>query len=156
MNAQLKPLPVFGRESSDEVIREIIPLFEAHYAEIAHFKDIPLNIDYDAYFRIEARGSLRIYTIRDGLRLAGYAIFTVNHSLHYSGSLQARQDILYLDPLYRQGALGYRFIAWCDGQLKAEGVDVVHHHQKVKHPVLGRILERQGYAAVDVIWSKRL
>lgn len=156
MNAQLKPQPQFARESSDTVINEIAPLLENHWAEIAHYPDIPVGVDYDAYLRIEAKGALRIYTIRVGIELVGYALFTVNHSLHYSSSLQARQDVLYLDPTYRRGRVGWKFIAWCDTQLKAEGVQVVHQHAKIAHPQLAVLLPRLGYEAVDVIWSRRL
>lgn len=156
MNAQLKPQPQFARESSDTVINEIAPLLENHWAEIAHYPDIPVGVDYDAYLRLEANGQLRIYTIRVGIELVGYALFTVRHSLHYQSSLQAHQDVLYLDPCYRRGRVGWKFIAWCDTQLKAEGVMVVYQHQKLAHPALGAILDRIGYEPVDMLWARRL
>jgi hypothetical protein len=156
MSAQLKPVPAFARESSDTVINEIAPLLEAHWAEIAHYPDIPVNVNYDAYFKFESLNALRIYTVRVGLALVGYAIFQVRPNLHYQSSLQAQQDVLYLCPEHRNGRLGWRFIAWCDAQLQAEGVQVVYQHQKVAHPALGRILHRLGYEAVDTLWAKRL
>jgi len=148
-------VPAFARETSEEVINEIAPLFEAHFREIAHYPDIPLNVDYDAYLRLEARGCLRIYTIRVGLELVGYAIFAVARSMHYSGSLQARQDVIYLDPRYRHGRLGFRFIGWCDTQLKAEGVQVVFQHVKAAHN-FGPMLERLGYELIDYMYGRRL
>jgi hypothetical protein len=156
MNAQLKLIPQFNRESSDTVINEIAPLLEAHWAEIAHYPDIPVNCNYDAYLKLEAAGILRIYTVRAHLALIGYAIFLVSPNLHYGGSLQAKQDVLYLAPAYRRGRMGWRFIVWCDEQLRAEGVQVVVQHQKIAHPALGRILERIGYQAVDTLWMRRL
>ena len=147
--------PSFARETSEEVIQEIAPLFEAHYREIAHYQDIPLSVDYAAYLRLEARGCLRIYTIRVGILLVGYAIFAVARSMHYSTSLQARQDILYLDPEYRHGRLGMRFIAWCDEQLRAEGVQVVFQHIKAAHN-FGPMLERLGYELIDHMYGRRL
>ncbi len=155
MNAQLKPLPQFARESSATVIDEIKPLLEAHYAEIAHYKDIPINCDFDAYLRLEAAGRLRIYGIRVDAILIGYAIFTVAKSLHYSGSLQAHQDVLYLDPAYRKGRVGLRFIQFCDSQLQADGVQVVFHHVKAAHN-FGPMLERMGYELIDHIYGRRL
>jgi len=156
MNAQLRPQPAFARESSDTVINEIAPLLEAHWAEIAHYPDILVHVDYDAYLRLEANGQLRIYTIRVGVELVGYALFTVRHSLHYRSSLQAHQDVLYLAPTYRRGRVGWKFIAWCDTQLKAEGVQVVYQHTKLAHPALGLILDRIGYERVDMLWARRL
>lgn len=155
MNAQLDLKPQFARESSGDVMGEIAPLLEDHWAEIAHYPDIPVAVNYEAYLKIEARGSLRIFTVR-APQLVGYAIFTVNHSLHYSSSLQARQDVLYLDPCYRKGRVGLAFIRWCDTQLQAEGVQVVFHHQKLIHAALGAVLDHLGYEPVDMIWQKRL
>lgn len=97
-----------------------------------------------------------MYTARevDG-SLIGYCVYFVKHAPHYAASIQAAQDVLYVARSHR-GGTGYRFIAWCDEQLAAEGVQVVYQHAKVAHPALGRILERQGYEAVDVIYAKRL
>jgi GNAT superfamily N-acetyltransferase len=156
VNAQLKPQPAFARESCSDVLGEIAPLLEAHWAEIAYYPDIRVKVNYAAYFKFETHGVLRIYTIRVEGALVGYAIFQVNLNLHYGDSLQAQQDVLYLDPRYRQGRLGWRFIAWCDEQLRANGVQVVRHHQKLAHPALGKILHRLGYEPVDMLWTRRL
>lgn len=154
MNAVLKPVPIFHREAIDDVIEEITPLLTAHYKEIAHFQAIPLDPDYGRYARMEAAGVLRIFTARLDGSLIGYAIFAVDRSAHYHGSLQACQDILYVHPMNR-GGLGLRLIRYCDRALKAEGVDVVRHHVKVAHN-FGRMLEREGYELEDVIYVKRL
>lgn len=157
MNAQLNPVPQFGRELASEALAdEMRPLLEAHYAEIAHYPDIPLDVDIARYIRAEAQGQLRIYTIRIDGNLAGYADFTIARSPKYQSSLQANQGDLFLLPDYRRGRIGINFIRWCDVQLKGEGVQVVYQHQKVKHPALGRVLEHLGYEQIDVIWGKRL
>jgi GNAT superfamily N-acetyltransferase len=155
MNAQPQLALEFDREFVTDVMHEIKPLLEQHFSEIAHYPDIPLNVNHEAYLRMESTGSLRIYTIRMACTLVGYAIFTVSHSLHYSGSLQAKQDVLYLDPSYRKGRTGWRFIEWCDAQLKAEGVQVVYQHVKAAHN-FGPMLERIGYELVDCLYGRRL
>jgi hypothetical protein len=156
MNETLKPAPVFAREDSTTVIEEIKPLLTEHYLEIAHYKDIELQVDYEGYLRLEKAGILRIFTTRlDGL-LVGYAIFKVAYSTRYGKSLQAGQDVLYLAPDYRRGRWGIRFINWCDLQLKMEGVQVIYQHQKLAHPALGVVLQRLGYTPVDTLWAKRL
>lgn len=152
----------FQRESlTDAVWNEALPLLVAHWREIAHYPDIPLDPDVVAYRAAEGIGLIRFYTIRDfdpvdlSERLVGYAVFFVRPNMHYKGSLQASQDVLYVDPAHR-GTLGYRFIAWCDEQLKAEGVQVACHHAKAAHPQLGRVLAKLGYTEVDRIFVKRL
>jgi GNAT superfamily N-acetyltransferase len=155
MNAQLKPQPEFRRELACEALaREIAPLLEAHYREIAHYPD-PLRVDYARYLRAEAMGQLRLFTIRVEGALVGYADFTLDKSPKY-GILQASQGDLFLLPEYRRGRVGIRFIRWCDEALKTERVMVVYQHTKIAHPAMGKVLEHLGYEPIDIIWGKRL
>jgi hypothetical protein len=145
----------FQRETlNGHLWAELMPLLAAHWYEIAHYPDIPLDVDVNAYEMAEHAGMLRLYTVRDDGRLMGYAVFFVRPNMHYQGSIQASQDVLYLDPAIR-GGTGYRFIRWCDEQLRAHGVQAVYQHVKAKHN-FGPILERQGYELVDLIYAKRL
>lgn len=144
----------FQREKASLVLTEVRPLLEMHWAEIAAYKDIPLEPDLEAYARIDESGGLRVFTARDEANtLIGYNIFFVHRNLHYKSSLQANQDILYIHPDKR--GFGMRFILWCDKELKTEGVQVVYHHVKAKHD-FGPMLERMGYNLVDKIYAKRL
>jgi len=144
----------FTRESIAACMVEAKALVEQHYHEIAHYPDIPLDPDWDTYLKAEHAGAVRAYFVRDDGTLRGYAIFFVRPNMHYKTSLQANQDILYIDRSLR-GTTPLRFIKWCDAQLKAEGCQVVYHHVKVAHD-FGPILKRMGYEAIDTIWGKRL
>lgn len=132
---------------------EALPLLDLHYKEIAHYLDIPLKPNFEGYFNAEDSGALRVFTARKEGKLIGYAIFFLKHNLHYSSSLQAAQDILFLHPGHR--GTGGRFIKWCDTQLQAEGVQAVYHHVKAAHN-FGPLLERMGYSLVDHIYARRL
>lgn len=146
----------FRREVySVNLAKEFLPLLKAHWTEIAHYDDIPLNPDLKGYEACEQRGALRIYTFRRDKILMGYQIYFVGPNPHYQDSLQANQDILYLAPHERRGFAGYRFIQWCDGQLKAEGIQVTYQHVKAHHDY-GLILERMGYSLMDKIYARRL
>ncbi len=146
----------FARESVDDVLHEILILAKAHYAEIAHYQDIPLDISVDRFRTAEDNGQLRIYTARAPF-LVGYGVFAVGTSPKYSGSLQAIESDLFLAPAYRLGRVGSKFIAWCDEQLKAEGVQVVYRHVKAKPELnFGPLLARMGYEHIDNIWGRRL
>lgn len=145
----------FQRERLSDIRSEIAPLLEAHWHEIAHYDDIPLDPDWDAYDQSEDLGLVRCFTVRhDGL-LAGYAVFVVRTNPHYRMSKQANQDVLFLIPEMRRSSTGARLIAWCDDQLRSEGCQVVIQHIKAKHN-FGPLLERQGYELVDLIYAKRL
>lgn len=145
----------FKRERAHDVIQEMLPLFEKHYIEIAHFKDIPLDPDFETYMKMEDAGILRVYTARNeqGV-LIGYAVYFLKHNLHYKSSLQALQDIIFIDPAHR--GVGAKLIIWCDRELKKEGVQLVCQHIKVATPHTIALFKRLGYEEIDVILGKRL
>jgi GNAT superfamily N-acetyltransferase len=130
-------------------------LLERHYLEIAHFKDIALDIDWEAYEKCETAGKLRCFAARIEGDLIGYVVYLVNHNPHYKGSLQAVQDVLYMAPERRGLFAGSRLIAYADRCLAAEGVQAVYHHAKAAYP-LDSVLRRNGYELVDTLWAKRL
>lgn len=141
---------------TNDLAVEVMPLLELHYHEIASFKDIPLAPDFTAYKQREADGLLRVYTAREDGKLIGYACFFFARNLHYSTSVQAVQDVLYIDPGQRGRGFGPEFLAFCDAALAADGAEVVFHHVKEAHPALGILLSRMGYGATERIWAKRL
>lgn len=145
----------FAREFLHQVWDESMPLVKAHYQEIAHYQDIELKPDRDRYMAIEDAGGVRLFTVREEGRLIGYCLFLVSRHPHYMGSLQAMQDVLYLDPSLRGRLIGYRFINWCDEKLKADGVQVVMQHTKDTHN-FGPMLERMGYEIMYHVFARRL
>jgi GNAT superfamily N-acetyltransferase len=147
---------VFALEPlTPELGQETMPLLEAHWREIAHDLTIPLSPDWERYYALQAAGSIRVYTARREGEIIGYAVFIVNRNLHYSTSLQAVQDILFIREDLRRGTLGTRLIKFSEEQLKAEGVQVVVHHIKSKHN-WSPLIERLGYSLVDLIYLKRI
>lgn len=143
-------------ESIDEVIEEIQPLLEAHYHEIAHFKDIPLKPDWVKYRQAELANILRIFTARKwNNALIGYEVFFVTPNLHYSDHTYASQDILFLMPEHRRGRLGRDLTRFSNDCLKTQGVNVVLRHVKDKHNH-GAMLERDGAELMDHIYALRL
>jgi hypothetical protein len=61
---------VFQRENVKALWPEIFPLFEKHWEEVAHHKDIPLAPDYEFYLKADEMGMLRAYTVREDRRYA--------------------------------------------------------------------------------------
>jgi len=151
----LTPTLTLQRETADQFIADAAPLLDAHFAEIAHYPDIKLNPQFDLYRTLDQMGNLRVFTLRERGVLRGYAIFMVRENMHYGDSLQAVQDVLYLDPPLRKQMLGARLIQWCDEELKREGVQVVYQHVK-KAFNFGPLLARLGYEEVEAVWARRL
>lgn len=146
----------FARESLASIhTGQLEELLERHYREIAHFKDIALDIDWDVYEGAEEMGKLRCFSARVGGDLVGYLGYLVNTNPHYKGSLQAVQDVIFIAPERRGLFAGSRLIAYADACLAQEGVQAVYHHAKAAFP-MDSILRRNGYELVDTLWARRL
>jgi hypothetical protein len=146
----------FARESLASIRGgHLEELLERHYREIAHFKDIALDIDWAMYEKAEEMGKLRCFSARIGGDLIGYLVHIVNHNPHYKGSLQAMQDVIFIAPERRGLFAASRLIAYADECLAAEGVQVVLHHAKAAFP-MDSILRRNNYELIDTLWAKRL
>ena len=146
----------FQAESVEAVLEEIKPLLVKHWEEVSFYKDIALDPDWDGYLRIEESGALRVYTARDDENvLVGYAVFFIKHNLHYKTSLQALQDIIFIDP-EKRGTFGTKFIFWCEAQLRSEGVEIVYQHIKVSTPHTIELFKKLAYEPIDLILGKRI
>lgn len=143
----------FQTESMKTLFTYAPDLIKKHYDEIAHYQDIPLSIDEEAYSKLEETGLLKCFTARKDNEIIGYSIYITKRSARYTTSLQAFQDVIFIDPEKR--GFGMKFINWCDGELKKLGVQVVYHHVKAKHN-FGPGLERMGYELIDHVYGKRL
>lgn len=83
-------------------------------------------------------------------------MFFIAKNAHYSGSLQALQDIFFVEKNARGVRVGLSLIKFHDQELKKEGVQLVYQHVKIDHPALGRLLDHENYNAVEIMYSKRL
>lgn len=146
----------FQREYiTDETLDEMLPLLKIHWHEVAHFQDIPLDVDREMYKSSELNGMMRMYTARNETgAMVGYAVFLLRHNPHYKTSYQALQDVIFIHP--KERGIGQRFVLWCDEQLKLEGVQAVYHHVKAAHNFGPKLLEPIGYKLVDLIYARRL
>jgi GNAT superfamily N-acetyltransferase len=143
---------------TEEMWQTLQPLLRKHYKELAHYEDIPLQPDKDFYFALQYSGALRIYAAVSMAtkEIVGYAVMIVRSAPHYSGSLQAVQDVLWVDFAHRHNGLGTALVEFVDNELRKEGVQVVYQHVKLAHRALQHVLETAGYVPVDLIMGKRL
>lgn len=146
----------FAIESYDRVAEEIKMMLPAHWQELAVYKDIPLDPDYDLYRTLDRAGILKIFTARLDSELIGYSIFVVKRHPHYRGHSWAMNDIVWVHPSHRSAGVGGAFVLFWDAQFRHLGVDVVHVNAKVAEPALMYCLKSCGYATVECGLEKRL
>ena len=143
----------YTTENVEENLSALKMLAKLHYKEVAPYDDIPLDVNWGRLIRLEKAGILKFYAMKDGAIILGYAMFTVGTSTEYQTSLQASLTNIFIHPQWR--GRGFRFISWCDAQLKNLGVQVVYHHVKSKNDY-GVLLKRLGYDIMNIEYSKRL
>jgi hypothetical protein len=142
-----------------EIARELPPLFERHYREIALDQDsIPLDPDWDRYFMLALNGMLHVCTARSGSVLVGYIFNLVGPHLHYRSTLHAEIEMFWLDPAYRGGSFVLKWFRQNEATLKELGVKKVGVATKngYKDGRVGLIFKRLGYRPVETTWAKVL
>lgn len=147
----------FATETVADVRGDIGPLLQFHYDELAMHKDaISLAPDWQRYLALEQARRLLVFTARDDEHLIGYAAFFVDVHIHYSGSLVASNDVIFLHKDYRRGSTaGADLITYSEDTLRTYGVNKVLWHIKFKFN-WSAILKRRGYAPEDFTMGKLL
>ena len=135
---------------------EALPLLRRHWEEVALDRDsVPLAMDWAVYEAMDAAGLLHIVTAREDGALAGYYWAMVQRHLHFSTTLTAFTDLIFLDKPFRRGRTGQRLIEAAEQSLRALGVRQILTGVKPK-PNLGPLLQRMGYALHEVSYSKQI
>lgn len=160
-SVRVTPDLTYQWERLPAISRELPPLFKRHWQEIALNRDkIPLEPDWDRYFDYDRVGILRILTVRSGKTLVGYVFVLVFPHLHYASTLWAQTDIFWLDPSYRAGRAGIRLFTEMEKMLRATGVKAVYVNVKLHFEAgrgtIGKLFERLGYKATEMIYLKTL
>jgi len=143
----------FKREQAHTCFLEAIPLIKSYRQEIAYYTDLELKPGFDAYERLELAGFLRAYTARLDGKIIGFAVFNFFPHLHFQQHIFASHDILYIMPEHR--GFGYKFLKWCNEQLKADGATVVYYYVNLRYDY-SPLLRRLGLKLIDHLYEGRL
>lgn len=160
-----RPKLFFQWELFSAIVRELPPLFKAHYNEIALNKDIPLEPDFDRYLACETARILHILTARrtDNGRLVGYVFGMIGPHLHYASSTWCLVDMYWLAPEFRKGWSGVRMFKAFEAGAVQLGAKVIMVTEKTHfagtHPHgrnTGALFDYLRYDVVETVHSKRI
>lgn len=139
-----------------DFIQELMPLLPLHWEELALNKDkVPLDPQYEEYYRRDAQGQLLIVTLRQRGQLIGYFIGFIAPGLHYKTCLTYTMDIFYVHPLHRGNGGGKMMVDFLEKELKRRKVSRTYMGTKC-HKDAGWMFEQLGYEKVEVYYSKWL
>ncbi len=114
-----------------------------------------LDVNWDAYYRLESVGALRILGAFRDTQLIGYAVFLVSASMHRKTERIALSDTVFVTKSERKGSVGIRLVKMGHEFMETLGVDRISWYYKAGSP-LEKILLRLGYSEDDRVMSKRL
>lgn len=123
---------IFALEDYYDVIAEITPLAYAHHEEVDLYQGkVLMDPDFDTYGMLQDSGVLKIFTLRNDNELIGYNIFYVQNHPHYKGTLWAGNDLVYIDPAFRNTGTTPSFFNYCEESLRDMGAGVISYTMKV-------------------------
>ena len=105
---------------------EIEPFLQQHWEELGLWRDkMPLAPNAAGYYALDDAGEITLVTAREDARLIGYVDFFVLRTLHYSTTLTATMDVIYLAPDHRTNGTGRLMGETALAELKRRGVGPV-------------------------------
>jgi len=147
----------FQREKWADCVDEMREIWPEHWAALAlNQNEIALGVDEPKYANGDLAGVLHLVTARvDGV-LVGYYYGMLMQHLHYKDAgLMCYTDVYYLQPKYRRGGAGAKFLIAVMESLKVRGVVKLYMSTKV-HQDNGALFERLGMKCTDRIFTKML
>lgn len=129
-------------------------MFGGHYEELALDKDhVPLDPQYEIYFRRDALGEVIFVSLREDGQLIGYFVGFVAPGLHYRTCLTCTMDIFYIRPDRRGGASALKLFRTVERELKRRGVQRWFCGTKL-HKDASRLFEAMKFKPVETYYSK--
>ena len=147
---------IFATEDWRDMQAEAMTLVGRHWAEVALDRDkIPLALNVALYDVLAGAGVMHVTTARVDGALVGYLWAMVQAHLHFSTTMTAFVDLIFLDKPYRRGRSGQRLIEAAELALTARGVVQILMGTKAE-PNLGPLFKRMGYVPHETSYSKMI
>lgn len=143
-------------EEKFSVVEENQHLIESHWGEVAiDGSGRKLDVDWEAFRRLDKSGSLVTIVARDNGEVAGYAVFATLPHLHARQTFVASNDALFLRKESRKGRAGALLIKESKRILAEKFGDVLVMWHVKPHVDFSPILLRDGYKMHETIYSCR-
>ena len=129
-------------------------LVKAHYDEVAKNKSVMiLKPDMDKYQTLEKAGKLLSLAAFVNDKIVGYSVNIVDNHIHYADLTFCINDVLFVDPVYRNGRCGLMLIKQTEQMAKARNAGLILWHAK-SGTALDMIMPKIGYSIQEIIYSK--
>lgn len=138
------------------MLAELKPLLEKNFEESGKWaEDANFDPDYESYLEMDKSGRLKVFTIRNGGRLVGYAVYFLLPHRHSKRLRLAVNDMIYLLPEYRNGFVIRRCLGVIEKIMYSLGAKVLCYEVPDGNS-FKRVLNRLGYRDLETTCVKRL
>jgi GNAT superfamily N-acetyltransferase len=129
-------------------------LLKMHYNEIAKNKSVMvLDPDRARYQSIERAGKILCLASFDRDKIVGYSVNIIDTHIHYAELVCCVNDVLFVDPVYRNSRCGLMLIKHTESVAKDRGAKLMLWHAK-SGTALDALMPKLGYGVQDIIYSK--
>lgn len=130
-------------------------LSKHHWIEAGDHGYDRVDVDVDAYDRLDRAGVLRVYVVQHGPDIIGYGIWVCVGSLQHRGRIHAYSDATYVSPQHR-GTASILLLRTAEREIRADGIRRIYQVVRENSTKHGRLLEWLGYEIADYHYSKEL
>jgi len=145
--------PTFRQELLFQIEKEVAGLADLHSAELDHGNEV--SLDWDKFYLAEEAGVLRVFTLRCGGVLEGYAAFCLDKDPLKSNTLMANLVVMYLNPKMRRGLVGMKFLKFAEKCLIEDGANQIRLSCTLQRD-LSPVFRRMGYLPFTVEYAKEI
>lgn len=131
-------------------------LYQQHYEEVYGGENpYPLDINWDQYRKLDEIGmGLGLFAYYENI-VVGYSINIITPTLHSRNVISCTNDVLYVDPLFRDTPLGLRLIKRTEEAAKQRGATAMIWYAP-NNSSLEKILYKKKYREWETVYTKDL
>jgi GNAT superfamily N-acetyltransferase len=141
-----------------DCLPELQTLFYSHWQSLGAFKDkMPLSPNWKMYAALETLGELLCVVARINKKIVGYYIARVGPCLHYSSTISAQMDIMWVDDKVRNHGIGIKIFQFVENELKNRGTQIWYSNSKIigpHHNSMDKLLKWMNFTPVDMYYGK--
>ena len=134
----------------------IFEMADEHRQEIvSDLEKMRVDPAIDQYLQMEQAGMLLMLRADDDAGLVGYSTNVIHRHLHHQSIVVCQNDLLFVTKQHRKGRTGLKLMQTTIDHAKDMGATMMLWHAK-QGSNLDKLLQRQGYAAQDVTYSREI
>jgi len=142
-------------EAISSCIEEIAPLTLDNYQETGIDPTLPYYPDWSMYLQYELSDRIVTITARCKGTLVGYLIYLIGPFKHNKSLLYADLDVMWINEVFRTPFLAVKMIKLGEKECRERDISFFMATSTKRKPI-DKLLERQGYRAVETIFWKEI